>query len=138
VDGLRIYAAVSNSNSEPWELVRNGRGTGEIVESGFWSALDASTGRILWQTADPNGAMDPGAVTVANGVVFGGSLSANAASDTMFALDARSGAILWSFASGATVNSGAAVVDGRVFWGSGYSNLGLGTPNKKLFAFTVK
>jgi polyvinyl alcohol dehydrogenase (cytochrome) len=138
VDGSRIYAAVSNSNSEPWELVRNGRGTGETIESGFWSALDASTGRILWQTADPNGAMDPGAVTVANGVVFGGSLSANPASDTMFALDARSGAILWSFASGATVNSGAAVVDGRVYWGSGYSNLGLGTANKKLFAFTVK
>jgi hypothetical protein len=42
---------------------------------------------------------------------------------------------LWGFASGGSCLSGPAITDGKVFWGSGYSNLGFGTPNKKLFAF---
>ena len=51
----------------------------------------------------------------------------------MYALNAATGAILWSFASGGSCVSGAAVSDGMLFWGSGYSKLG--TPNNKLFAF---
>ena len=38
----------------------------------------------------------------------------------MFALDARTGKIVWSFAAGSSVNAGPAVVDGVVYWGSGY------------------
>jgi polyvinyl alcohol dehydrogenase (cytochrome) len=54
----------------------------------------------------------------------------------MFALDASSGKALWSFAAGGSVNAGAAVVNGVVYWGSGYSHLGLGTANHKFFAFS--
>jgi polyvinyl alcohol dehydrogenase (cytochrome) len=53
----------------------------------------------------------------------------------MFALDAANGKQSWQFTSGGSVNAGPAIVDGRLYWGSGYSNLGLGDPNAKLFAF---
>jgi polyvinyl alcohol dehydrogenase (cytochrome) len=41
----------------------------------------------------------------------------------MRALDAATGKILWSFASGGSVASGPAIADGMVFWGSGYEHL---------------
>jgi len=79
-------------------------------------------------------AITPGAVSFANGIVFAGALDAVG---TMYALDAESGNILWRFASGGSVNSGAAIVDGTVYWGSGYANID-GTPNNKFYAFEVK
>ena len=53
----------------------------------------------------------------------------------MYALDGATGEILWSFASGGSCLSGAAISNGTLFWGSGYSNFGFGTPNNKLYAF---
>jgi polyvinyl alcohol dehydrogenase (cytochrome) len=55
----------------------------------------------------------------------------------MFALDAATGDILWRFASGGSVASGAAVADGVVYWGTGYRLWG-GRSNNKLYAFEVK
>ena len=53
----------------------------------------------------------------------------------MYALNAahRPGAV--EFASGGSCLSGAAIANGTVFWGSGYTNFGFGTPNNKLYAF---
>ena len=46
------------------------------------------------------------------------------------------GAILWGFAAGSSVNAAPAVVDGSVYWGSGYSKSGAeGSGNTKLYAF---
>jgi polyvinyl alcohol dehydrogenase (cytochrome) len=42
------------------------------------------------------------------------------------------GAIDWSYASGGSVVAGAAIVNGTVYWGSGYY---VGTGNNKLYAF---
>jgi polyvinyl alcohol dehydrogenase (cytochrome) len=59
----------------------------------------------------------------------------------MYALDAATGRILWSFASGGSVSGGASIVDGSVYWGSGYCGtacLGGSTPltnNNKVYAF---
>jgi polyvinyl alcohol dehydrogenase (cytochrome) len=53
----------------------------------------------------------------------------------MYALDAPTGRILWTFKSGGSVNAGPAVVNGVVYWGSGYSRLRLGSSNNKLYAF---
>jgi polyvinyl alcohol dehydrogenase (cytochrome) len=53
----------------------------------------------------------------------------------MFALDAANGKQLWQFTSDGSVNAGLAIVDGHAYWGSGYTNQGLGDPNAKLFAF---
>ncbi|MGW0998019.1 hypothetical protein ACWD5V_33030 [Streptomyces sp. NPDC002523] len=47
---------------------------------------------------------------------------------------------VWKFASGGSVNGGAAISNGSVFWGSGYcGTLCFGTPtqplNNKFYAF---
>jgi polyvinyl alcohol dehydrogenase (cytochrome) len=52
----------------------------------------------------------------------------------MYALDAATGEILWSFASGGSVIDGPSIADGFVYWGSGYH---IGTNNNKLYAFTI-
>ena len=126
-DGNRIYVAEANSAHVPTTL----RPSGQVVTGGFWNAVDATTGQILWQTADPDGAVDTGSVSVANGVVYAGSLSGK-----MFALDAQTGKILWSFATAGSVIDGPSIVDGVLYWGSGYGRVG-GTPNNKLYAFAV-
>jgi polyvinyl alcohol dehydrogenase (cytochrome) len=72
-------------------------------------------------------------VTIANGVVYAGSMDPLG---HMYALDAASSSILWSYASGGSVVAGPAVVKGTVYWGSGYAR-GLGTPNNRLFAFAL-
>ncbi len=136
-DGERIYVAVANYAKRAWKLRGDGPDAGKRIYHGFWSALDAATGEILWQTADPNvGTPDMGAVSVANGVVFAGSMAGGPKADTMFALDAATGAIVWRFASGGSVNGGAAVADGVVYWGSGYRLWG-GRSNNRLYAFEV-
>ena len=106
--------------------------SGQQITWGAWSALDVATGKILWQTADPTpGAIDRGSVSVANGVMYAGSNSGQ-----MYALDATTGNILWNFASGGTVLDGPSIVDGALYWGSGYREID-GTGNNKVFAFTL-
>lgn len=141
-DGKLIYAAISNFNNTPWILQGGGPFAGQEVSHGFWSALDGATGALLWQSPDPNIAMDTGALTVANDVLFAGSMGSTrgaASEDTMFALNSKTGEILWRYPSGGSVNSSPAVVNGVVYWGSGYNLLGLiGTSNYRLYAFSTK
>ena len=129
-DDKRIYFSVANVEGQPYSAT--GLGTG-----GSWGAIDPLTGAILWQTKDPNGAPDPGAVSVANGVVYGGSLGTGAGSATMVALDAKTGATLWTYVADGSVVDGPSVVDGVVYWGSGYSFLGHGTTGSTLYAFSL-
>ena len=127
-DGQRIYVAIANSDHLPYTLVPSG----QQITWGAWSALDVATGKILWQTADPiAGSIDRGSVSVANGVMYAGSNSGE-----MYALDATTGNILWNFASGGTVIDGPSIVDGVLYWGSGYREIA-GTGNNKVFAFTL-
>lgn len=125
VDGKRVYTADANSDLVPWPAAGD-------PTTGVWSGLDAATGQLLWQTRPPHGGGTSGPVTTANGVVFGCSLDPRG---WMYALDAASGAVLWSFESGGSCLSGAAISNGTLYWGSGYSNFGFGTPNNKLYAF---
>ena len=132
VDGTRVYTANANSLAIPWTLP-----DGSTTTGGIWSALDAVTGQILWQHTPsvPGGGFGgatSGPVTTANGVVYGCSLDALG---HMYALDAATGNELWRFASGGSCLSGAAIADGTLYWGSGYSNNFFGTPNNKLYAF---
>ncbi len=147
-DGRRIYAAITNQHHIPYELTQDGTLTNTMATGGSWAALDPATGKILWQTADPQteslsglgtvGVWDLAPVTVANGVVYASSMAKLANQDQMFALDAETGAILWEFGAGGSVNSGPAVVDGTVYWGSGYSRSGVeGSGNNKFFAFSA-
>ena len=57
-------------------------------------------------------------------------------SGQMYALNASTGTILWNFASGGTVIDGPSIVDGTLYWGSGYREIS-GTGNNKVFAFTL-
>jgi polyvinyl alcohol dehydrogenase (cytochrome) len=127
VDGQRVYTANANSNGVLWPLP-----DGSLTTAGVWSALDAATGELLWQIAPSQEGSTSGPVTTANGVVFGCALDSVG---HMYALDGATGAELWSFASGGSCLSGAAISDGMLFWGSGYSNFGFGTANNQLYAF---
>jgi polyvinyl alcohol dehydrogenase (cytochrome) len=129
-DGHRIYVAIANLNGIPYN---------DVGAAGSWSALDPVTGKILWQTADPNGTLDLGPVAVANGVVYAGSMGGAPGAKNMFGLDARTGAILWRYASGGSVIAGASIVGDTVYWGSGYTNLGIPgfTGNNRFYAFSV-
>jgi polyvinyl alcohol dehydrogenase (cytochrome) len=136
VDGDRVYTANGNTGHVLWSLVG-----GATVDYGFWSAMDAATGEILWQTPDPLvGNVNQGPVTVANDVVFVCSMDVDG---HMYALDTRTGSVLWSFASGGSCNAGAAVAGSSVYWGSGYSSLAgflfpSPTGNDKLHAFELQ
>jgi polyvinyl alcohol dehydrogenase (cytochrome) len=150
-DGQRVYVGVNNEAGSNFTLLGNGAGAGTPVTTGLWAALDAASGAIIWETANPKldkplaGASVNGPVTVVNGVVFAGSMDSQG---FMFALDAATGTVLWNYPSGATVYGGPAISNGVVYWGSGYPSsvrpLGFGTSGKSnnpntpaLYAFAV-
>lgn len=129
-DGKRVYVAESNSNT---------------LSAGYWSALDAATGAVLWTTNDPGpgsqattgnfGFSAQGPVSVANGVAYACSLDP---AGHMYAMNAATGKILWSYASGGSCASGAAIVDGTVYWGTGYQLFPpYTTNNNKFYAFSL-
>jgi len=147
-DGERIYVPITNHHHIPYLLTENGVLTNDSSTGGSWAALDPATGTILWQTADPQtetlkdlgtvGVWDLAPVSVANGVVYASSMAKLPTQNQMFALDAATGAILWQFGASSSVNSGPAIVNGSVYWGSGYSRSGVeGSGNTKLFAFSI-
>ncbi len=133
-DGNRIYVQIGNLYAAPTTM-----SDGTTTQGGSWAALDPATGQIIWQVADPNTGLDLGPMTVANGVVYAPSMggASSRTANTMFALDATSGATLWSFPAGSSVIAGACIANDTVFWGAGYSNLGLGTGNNRFYAFTL-
>ena len=139
-DGKQIYVPIANGLNQPYTL----QPSGQAANGGSWAALDAATGTILWQTATPGncqslfgtvgGCMALGPATVGNGVVYAASMDANPSDPTMFALNAATGEILWSFAAGSQVNAAPAIVGDSLYWGSGYR---FGSSNNQLYAFTL-
>ncbi len=136
-DGKQVYAEVNNSFYTPFLLQPDK----QPWSAGSWAALDAMTGKPVWQVpasgtspTDPRlGSGAPGQVTVANGVFYAGALSGD-----MVALDAATGKTLWTFASGGSVVDGPSIVDGTIYWGSGYGRQSSGgTANNKLYAFSL-
>jgi polyvinyl alcohol dehydrogenase (cytochrome) len=129
-DGTRFYMQITNSSHVSYRLANGG----PTIDWGSWAAVDVKTGRIIWQVADPTpGTIDPGAVSVANGVMYAGSYSG-----AMYALDAKTGAVLFGFPSGGSVIDAPSIVTGTVFWGSGYRRLAPGVGNNKVYAFAPK
>jgi polyvinyl alcohol dehydrogenase (cytochrome) len=130
-DGQRIYVAITNYYGIPWAA----------GPAGGWAALDPATGKILWTAGDPNGSNALGPVTVANGVVFVPSMGGTKTNPNMLALDAATGKTLWSYPAGSSVIAGATVVNGVVYWGSGYSHLGALLPQftggNTFYAFSI-
>lgn len=139
-DNQRIYVAEANSGHKPHTL----QPSGISWNGGSWAALDPATGHFIWQVEDPG--LDPvqpgepaitlGPVTVANGVLYCASISG-----MMYALNAATGATLWSFQAAGSVNAAPAVVDGWLYWGSGYHNFPtykpVGTASNMFYAFAM-
>nr|GMD29656.1 polyvinylalcohol dehydrogenase-like [Ipomoea batatas] len=133
----RIYTNIVNGDRLPFRLAP----TNQTTTAGGWVALDASTGRIIWTTANPSNETAPGPVTLANGVLFAAS---PAPSGPIYAIHATTGKIMWSFNTGATIYGGASVSNGCVYIGHGYS-VGLlksfhptWTNGKYLFVFCIR
>ena len=143
VDGKRVYVAASNANYVWTKLA----GQQTLTDGGFWSALDINNGQVLWQTPTtdlqkppsnkssrtikiPKGATarTEGAVSVANGVMYGAD-----ASGQFVALEASTGKQLWSYDSGGAAVDGPSIVNGQLFWGDGYGDIGPSNP--MLYAF---
>lgn len=144
-DGITIFSQNTNSNHIPVQF------PGEVapLPGGFFSAISLADGHILWQTRDPNSlnpslakiAQTYGALTLANGVLYGTSLS-----HELFALNAQTGAILWSKSDLPGAGFAApAVAKGVIYWPVGWiigSNPGLTSADynpydNRIFAFTV-
>jgi polyvinyl alcohol dehydrogenase (cytochrome) len=128
-DGKRIYIAEADPFGIPYYTA-----SGELIQWGSWSALDPKTGQVLWQTPDPSFSADLGFMSTANGVVYAPSMSGN-----MFALDAATGQVLWNYQGDGASIGGASIVGGAVYWGNGYSHLGIAGWNAStsFYAFTL-
>lgn len=127
-DGTRIYVALTNNEHFDYKLAN-----GQTITGSAWCALDPNNGKILWQTPDPTRGtnFNFGSVSVANGVMYAGSLDGH-----MYAFDATTGKILWNYQTGGSILGGPAIVNGVVYWGSGYARSG-GTANNVFYAFTL-
>jgi polyvinyl alcohol dehydrogenase (cytochrome) len=77
---------------------------------------------------------DLAALTIANGVLYAGSMSHEG--EQMYAVNAARGSILWRFAAGGSVVAGTAVVNGVVCWGSGFARTG-GVGNDLFYAVSI-
>ncbi len=151
-DGELLYVPLGFEAHHEFESAETLESEGGLV------ALDPESGRRAWTTIIPRPAdcKDPtsryctsanqAAVTAIPGAVFTGSVDG-----TMRAFSSADGALLWSYSSNRifeTINGveahggslggpGPTVVDGMVYWGSGYVILGT-TPGNALLAFKVE
>ncbi|KAL6187665.1 hypothetical protein ACLB2K_039061 [Fragaria x ananassa] len=128
-----------NGNITWFKLAGPGSNEGGGIWAGAWVALDVDTGKILWTTANPSNDTTQGPVSVANGVVFTGSMASNG---PIYAMDATTGKILWSTNTGSSVYGGVSASYGCIYLGTGYT-VGLAkfhptwTGGTSLFAFCI-
>ncbi|XP_042021291.1 polyvinylalcohol dehydrogenase-like [Salvia splendens] len=129
-DTRRVYTNIANSNQQNFTLVPSKN----VTTGGGWVAMEAGRGKVLWSTALPDKASASGPVTIANGVMFAGSTYGTG---PVYAVDAASGEILWSYVTGASVYGGFAVSQGCAFVGHGYRRIPSFTAGSFLFAFCI-
>ncbi|KAJ4707004.1 Polyvinylalcohol dehydrogenase [Melia azedarach] len=133
-DENNIYTNIVNLEGKNFTL----KPSNNTTTSGGWVAMNARDGEIIWSVANPSNGTAFGPVSLANGVLFAGSSSKEG---SVFAMDGKTGKILWSYETGATVYGGMSVSDGCIFLGNGYP-VGLGSANQftagtSLFAFCL-
>ncbi|KAI4352309.1 hypothetical protein L6164_006573 [Bauhinia variegata] len=134
-DEQRVYTNIANSERKTFTL----KPSNMTTTAGGWVGMQANNGKILWSTANPSNATSDGPVSVANGVVFAGSANSNG---SIYAINAMTGKILWSYETGATVFGGISISDGCIYVGHGYRvNLGVllnYTAGTDIFAFCIR
>jgi polyvinyl alcohol dehydrogenase (cytochrome) len=145
VDGKRVYVAEGNTKQVAHDPATYTLPSGQTINYGSYAALDAATGRIIWQVPDPAGAKNfdngkpcsrdsprencvgafpKGAMTVANGVVYGCSTAPNG---PFYAFDAATGKVLWTFEGGVGCDTKATMIEHTLYWIGG----------KTLYAFSL-
>lgn len=124
-DEKRVYTNIANSDAKNFTL----KPSNTTTKAGGWVAMDPQDGTILWTAANPSSGVSFGPVTVANGVVFAGSYDKQG---NIYAIDANTGVILWSYETGSEVYGGVSVGDGCIYVANGYWTAG-----KSLFAFCI-
>lgn len=151
-DTSRVYVANNNAMADNVNLttmnsvVNFNASTNQLppttTNGALVSALDAWDGTILWTFANPTTswnfppakAQAQAPLTVANDVLFYASMDADG---TVFYLDASTGKLLGSIKTGATNGCGPAVVDGKVYVGTGYISGGLGTAGSNFYTLSL-
>ncbi|KAI9120315.1 hypothetical protein K1719_007348 [Acacia pycnantha] len=128
-DGARVYTNIVNTYGKNFTLLPSNKTT----NGGGWVAMEPSNGKILWSTANPQN-LSLGPVSVANGVVFAGAASSDG---PIYGIDAKSGQILWSYKTNATVYGGVSINNGCVYVGHGYRNVPIFTRGTHVFAFCL-
>jgi hypothetical protein len=129
-DATKIYVANNNLQHESFTMTN-----GLPCTSGMWFAINKTSGQIEWSVCNPTGGGSSGPVTVVpGGVVFVSSMDTGG---QYFALNAANGAILWQYRSGSSAAAGAAIANGVVLFGTGYSRWGQGLAGNKLYAFSL-
>ncbi len=131
-DGERIIVAGNNgtstgAGSEPSNGASSPLGGANITTS-VLMAMDPADGAVLWERQLPAWTWAP--ITLANGVGF------VAADSDLQAFDVATGERLMLVDTEGTIAGGAAIWDGRVYFGSGLSYLGT-TGGTKLYALAL-
>ncbi|KAH7405453.1 hypothetical protein KP509_15G071000 [Ceratopteris richardii] len=130
-DGERVYTNIINSNAKNFTLMPSRK----VTLGGGWVAMDARTGKIVWSTAEPNGARAFGPMSVAPGLVFAGSSTSQG---ELYALNASSGSILWKYPTGAAIYGGYSISSRCIYGGNGYTNIpGIGKHGTNFYAFCI-
>jgi outer membrane protein assembly factor BamB len=114
----RAYGIAAEDGAELWEFVGDEPGNiiGTLTAAGgtvyatqteTLYALDAATGQERWRNAETAGFRP---ITVSGDRLYGSGLD-----NSVYALDATSGEILWSFATADTIQASPALVDGVLY-----------------------
>ncbi|KAL5697955.1 hypothetical protein ACHQM5_029050 [Ranunculus cassubicifolius] len=134
-DGRTVYTNIVNNGRVVFRLAPSNQTT----NAGAWVALEGNTGNILWTTANPSNDQSNGPVTLVNGVLFAGSV---APQGPLYAMDAKTGKILWSVDTGATIYGGVSSSYGCIYVGNGFT-VGIArfqptwTAGTSLYAFCI-
>ena len=156
-DGEKIYVAVSDIGLRPMPDPKSPKGFRlalDPAKGGGLHALDLKTGKVVW-SAPPSSCPASGtdcspaqsaAVSAIPGVVFSGSVDGH-----LRAYSASTGSVLWDTNTARTFDTingqtahggsidvaGPAIVNGTIFFNSGYGTWG-GMPGNVLLAFSAK
>jgi polyvinyl alcohol dehydrogenase (cytochrome) len=134
-DNERVYVSINNAFHAPLaDFI-----PGSSANGGMLAALDPWDGSVVWTFANPEpqinndaqNALSIAPVTVAGGVVYYSSMDAQGKT---FMLNAKTGALVASYAAGSSNACGPSVVNSGVFSGSGYGTFGQGNPGSKVSA----
>jgi outer membrane protein assembly factor BamB len=111
---LAFYALKANTGAVLWSVNGIDGGSAAVVKGVLYlnargiTALNASNGTVLWNTSIQYASGMP---AVANGMLYIGSLRKG----NVYALNTKTGKVLWTYQTGGPVESSVAVANGVVY-----------------------